>query len=263
MEEQTVKTVAGDVPFLFASARHRNVECVRHMHATMEIIIVTDGMLEMTVGDRIYSVPKRCGVFVPPFVPHSFHSPQSNDCHVLMFSRELVSYFFELLKSHEPNSHIFAVSTASFLLSEEILPNEANTTDYVCAQALLAPLCRDIFNGCNFQRRCHPQNGCLTAAMEYMEAHFQEDIDLEHVARAIGYHPSTLSKAFPKETGIKFNLYLQYIRCSNAARLIQSREMNLSEIAFSSGFGSIRSFNRAFKAFHGVTPSEYKNEGVV
>ena len=263
MADETVKSVASNSSFLFASARHRNVECVRHIHATMEIIIVTHGALEMTVGDRIYSVQKGSGIFVPPFVPHSFRSPNDNDCHVLMFSRELVSYFFELLKSHEPHSHIFAVSTPSFLLSEEILPNEVNTTDYVCAQALLAPLCRDIFNGCDFRRRSQPQNGCLTAAMEYMEAHFHEDIDLDSVARAIGYHPSTISKAFPKETGIKFNLYLQYIRCSNAARLIQSREMNLSEIAFSSGFGSIRSFNRAFKSFHGVTPSEYKNRGVV
>jgi len=263
MNEEISKLFDRNIPFLFASAIHRNVECVLHMHATMEIIIVTDGALQMKVGRTDYSVPKGSGIFVPPFVPHSFHSAESNECHVLMFSRELVSYFFELLKSYEPTRHIFAVSYTSLCLVGEILPNDRNTTDYICAQALLSPLCRDIFNGCCFEKRESPQKGCLTAAMEYMETHFREDIDLDRVSRAIGYHPSTVSKAFHKETGIKFNLYLQYIRCSNAARTLQSCEMNVAEVAYSSGFGSIRSFNRAFKSVYGVTPSQYKDYGIV
>ena len=263
MSEKILTVFDNNIPFLFASARHKSIECVLHMHATMEIIIVTDGALKMTVGGADYSISKGYGVFVPPFVPHSFNSSEPNECHVLMFSRELVSYFCELLKSHEPIRHIFAISQPALTLTEEILPNDINTTDYVGAQALLAPLCRDILLGCEFKRRGQPPNGCLTAAIEYIEAHFHENIDLKSVAKAIGYHPSTVSKAFSGETGINFNLYLQYVRCAGAARMLQSCKMNIAEVAFSLGFGSIRSFNRTFKGIYGVTPSEYRNDGTV
>lgn len=263
MKKNTAKAMTSDIPFLFSSARHKNVECILHMHATMEIVIVTEGTLEMTVNAKKYAIPKGCGIFVSPFEPHSFHSSDDNDCHVLMFSRELISYFFEYLKSFETKRHIFAASPPSLALIEEILPDENNTADYIGAQALLAPLCRDILNGCKFTKRQHQQSDSLTAAMEYMEEHFSEEIDLETVAKAVGQHPTTLSKAFSSKTGIKFNFYLQYIRCSHAARLLQSSDMGIAEAAFSSGFGSIRSFNRAFKSIYEVTPSSYRNEGII
>jgi AraC-like DNA-binding protein len=96
-----------------------------------------------------------------------------------------------------------------------------------------------------------------------MEAHFADDINLCDVARAVGQHPSTLSKAFSGKTGIKFNFYLQYIRCSHAARMLQSSDVSITEAALSSGFGSIRSFNRAFKIIYDITPSQYRSKGIV
>lgn len=263
MGENTSKTLDSGIPFLFASARHKNVECILHMHATMEIVLVTSGSLEMTVSGEKYSIPNGYGLFIPSFEPHSFHSVEENECHVLIFSRELVPYFFELSKSHELKRHIFAVSPPVFALIEEILPDENNTADYIGAQAFLAPLCRDIFNGCKFIKRRHQPSDSLTAAMEYMEEHFSEELDLERVAKAVGQHPTTLSKAFSRKTGIKFNFYLQYIRCSHAATILQSSDAGIAEAAYASGFGSIRSFNRAFKIIYGVTPSQYRNEGVV
>ena len=80
------------IPFLFASARHINVECSTHMHANMEIIIVNNGRLKMTVRGADYSINKGYGVFVPPFETHSFHSAEENECHVIMFSKSLFGF---------------------------------------------------------------------------------------------------------------------------------------------------------------------------
>lgn len=249
--------IDGSIPFLFASARHTNVKCVSHMHENMEIVIVNKGTLNMTVGGREYAIPSRHGVFVPPFEAHSFRSYEDNECHVIMFSKSLVSYFYELLGSYEPTRHIFAVSDASYSLSDEILPEVNNTASYMESQAILAPLCREIYLKCGFEKRKMPFDDSLTAAMEYMETHFAEELRLSDVARAVGIHPSTLSKAFSGKTGVRFNFYLQYVRCYHAAELMKSGGVNITEAAYASGFGSIRSFNRAFKGVYGVTPSEY------
>ena len=83
------------IPYIFLSERHIDVECVVHIHATMEIVIVNEGTLTMTVGGNEYDIPRGCGLFIPPFSPHTFHSKEPNLCHVFMFSDVLVPYFFD------------------------------------------------------------------------------------------------------------------------------------------------------------------------
>ena len=249
--------------YLFNSARHVNVECNLHMHAAMEIILVSEGTLTMFVGGKKYDVSKGQGIFVPPFEPHAFHSGTPNHCHVMIFSRELMPHFFDILKSNVPKRHIFAVSPMAYDLSEEILSRRNNSVGYIDAQAVLAPLCREIYYQCNFEKKKVPADNSLTEAMEYMEAHFEKDINLEKVAKVVGRHPVTLSKAFSKQTGVHFNFYLQYIRCSHAAHLIKSSDLSFTEVAYTVGFGSVRSFNRAFVSIYGLTPSQYKTSEAI
>lgn len=248
----------GNVPFLFSSARHTDVECVTHIHITMEIVLVTNGVLHMTIGGTDYDICEGYGAFIPPFEPHTFHSKQFNNCHVIMFSKELVSYFFEFIKKNSPKRHIFAVSEASMKLAQEILPDNNNSPDCIGAEAVLAPLCRDICKGCEFESRKHSFDDTAYLIFKYVDAHFTEPLKLSDAARAVGIHPVTISKIFSKHMGVGFNYYLQYQRCTYGARLIKTTDMSFSEIAFEAGFGSIRSFNRAFQSIYGTTPTHYK-----
>jgi len=245
--------------FSFLSERHVNVKCVSHLHATMEIVLVTEGILHMTISKTEYDIPAGYGVLVAPFEVHSFHSASPNHCHVLAFSKEMVRHFFEFVKGNVPTSHLFAVSKAAMRLSEELLPQSSNTADYMRAEAVLAPLCYDAWRGCCFEERETPFDDTVARSLEYVNGHFYEDTSLESVARAVGVHPVTLSKIFSRHTGVGFQRYLQYRRCEHAARLIKTTDASFSQIAYESGFGSIRSFNRAFQAVYGQTPTEYKD----
>ena len=244
--------------FVFLSERHIDVECVVHIHATMEIVIVNEGTLTMTVGGSEYDIPRGCGLFIPPFSPHTFHSKEPNLCHVFMFSDVLVPYFFDFVKNNTPTVHLFKVSEESRELSDRLLPNYQNTADYITAEAVLAPLCHDVYSGCLFEPRKGIFGDTFSKVIDYVEAHYTEDIDLESTARATGTHPVTVSKIFSKNTGVGFHYYLQYQRCSHAAYLLKNKNTSISEVAYESGFGSIRSFNRAFASIYGVTPTEYR-----
>ena len=67
---------------------------------------------------------------------------------------------------------------------------------------------------------------------------------------------------------IKFIKYLFFILiitcnisdCVYVAELITNTAMSLTEIAYESGFGSVRSFNRAFRGLYGITPGEYREK---
>jgi AraC-like DNA-binding protein len=59
-----------------------------------------------------------------------------------------------------------------------------------------------------------------------------------------------------------FSNFLAALRCANAASMLtdyDNQHKSIAEIAFESGFTSIRNFNRTFKKFHGITPRELKN----
>lgn len=241
---------------LFSVMRHVNVECETHIHAMLEIVLVLRGVLQMTVSGKPYEIREGEGIFVAPLEPHAFHSAEPNACQVLVFSREMVWYFFEFVQSNSPSKHLFSVSKEAASLCERLLSD--GSEDYVGAQAALAPLCYDVIHGCAFEPRKHASDDTLERMLTYIDAHFQEELTLESVARAIGVHPVTLCKSFSKRAGVGFHAYLQYSRCSFAANLIRTSEMSFSEIAYESGFGSIRSFNRAFQCVYRATPTEYK-----
>ena len=248
--------------YSFASVRHRNVTCIPHLHHSMEIIIVTEGTLNMTVGNQEYTIPKGFGVFVPPFEVHAFSSPLENQCNVLMFTRDLVPHFFEFLQTNSPVAHLFALSEEVYALSQRHLPKEENHADYFTAMAVLSPLFSDILAQCIFLPGNNRQDDSFYRTVSYMSEHFTEDISLVSTAKAVGIHPVTLSRLFSEKFRSNFCSHLNYLRCSHAALLLQNSRISCTEIAWQSGFGSIRSFNRAFQELYAMTPSQYRNRAL-
>lgn len=244
---------------LFKSDRHIDVNCPLHLHGFMEIILVLEGTLNMSVGNENYSISKGSGIFVPPFIPHSFSSPKHNVCHVLMFSEKLVPSFFDFLKHQVANTHLFKFSNECLTLLEKHLSKTSHDIDTLCVQAILAPLCLDVRNGCDFLPGESPiSDNLFLEAVDYLNKNFGENISLKSVAKALGIHHVTLSKRFSEKSHISFPMYLNYIRCVNAAMLLKDSDKTIAEIAYLSGFGSIRNFNRVFSVMFDITPSQFK-----
>lgn len=245
---------------MFSSHRHIDVTCIKHLHSSAEIVMVTDGTLEMDIGNRKYAIKSGHGVYISPFELHSFCSPEHNKCHVILFSKELAGYFHAYLQNKEITGHIFSLSRESILLCERTLPEENNTADYFTAQALLSLLCLDIISGCSLVKKEPCSDDLIERALQYINQNFANDLSLESVARHVGVRPVTLSKNFSKRLGENFSTYVHFLRCNYAADMMKRSDLTLSEIACRCGFGSIRSYNRVFKALYGMTPTEYRQE---
>ena len=256
---ETLKTEIERSRAIFVSARHVEENCILHLHPHPEIVLVTDGILEMTVKEKEYRIPPTYGIFVPPFAPHRFCSSRGNCYHVLEFAGELVPFFFRYIKTHEPTSHIFAVSPPSLALARAT-PNSRGEPDYIAAQGVLAPLCHEIAQKCGFISCDNRKEDICRDAVSYMWSHFTEPLSLATVAHAVGAHPVTLSKVLAARLGIHFHSYLQYLRCAHALGLIRTEVTPLTDIAYRSGFSSIRSFNRSFLTVYGKPPSAYRTE---
>jgi AraC-like DNA-binding protein len=85
------------------------------------------------------------------------------------------------------------------------------------------------------------------------------ELSLASLARLLGTNTTHLSRAINEGLGMNFSSFIAKLRCDHvAAALRAGGEGDLLELALEAGFGSKASFNRAFQAVHGQSPSSYR-----
>ena len=98
----------------------------------------------------------------------------------------------------------------------------------------------------------------LTRAYAMMRDRFHEPITIAEIAAVAGVHPVHLARAFRERFGVSPSAMLRQIRLSRAEEQLRSSEKPLSEIAIACGFYDHAHFTRAFRAFAGTTPSNFR-----
>ena len=63
-----------------------------------------------------------------------------------------------------------------------------------------------------------------------------------------------------KGTGKTPNDFIRDIRLNQAAKLLLKSDLNITEIAYQTGFGSYNHFGDYFKSVYGVSPKVYKEK---
>ena len=94
----------------------------------------------------------------------------------------------------------------------------------------------------------------------YIEAHLQDDLVPEKIARAVGVSVRSLYRLF-EERNQRLGAFVRELRlnrCAEQLRECSHRDENLTCIAHRWGFKDSAHFSRTFRAFFGVSPREYR-----
>jgi len=90
------------------------------------------------------------------------------------------------------------------------------------------------------------------------EHHMDADLGLYSVASHFRLTEKYLSDFFKDKTGTNFLAHVQSYRMGRAKELIEQRDLSIQEVARMVGYTTNSSFTRAFKRFHGVSPSSLR-----
>ena len=93
---------------------------------------------------------------------------------------------------------------------------------------------------------------------QFIHDNFREDLYREQLAEAVDMSPDHLGRSFKEIVGQKISEYLNKIRVDEASKKLRESDEKIIDIAFGVGFGSLRSFNKAFQDIVGSTPSNYR-----
>ncbi len=92
----------------------------------------------------------------------------------------------------------------------------------------------------------------------FMEQYYMEEVTLEKISEAIGYHKNYISTMVMKDLGIHANEVLAFIRIQKAAELLRHSEQSMQDICLQTGFKNTSHFSRMFRKMVGVTPLQYR-----
>lgn len=91
---------------------------------------------------------------------------------------------------------------------------------------------------------------------QYIARNYRDDLALSDVARALNMDMVYFSRLFKKSSGVGFAEYLGRLRIESAMELLANSE--LSAIAFEVGCQALSTFNRLFRRFTRMSPTEYR-----
>ncbi|MET9505836.1 AraC family transcriptional regulator [Streptomyces sp. NPDC006622] len=103
----------------------------------------------------------------------------------------------------------------------------------------------------------------LNQAMEHIEHHLDQDIEVAELARVAATSEYHLRRMFSALAGMPLSEYVRRRRLTLAGAEVLAGRETLLQIAVRYGYGSGEAFARAFRAMHGIGPGEARRTGAV
>lgn len=120
--------------------------------------------------------------------------------------------------------------------------------------ALLLPYCRKSGQESSLRSE-HSQK--IKRALEYIAAHYAEDISISDVAAACYFSDYHFMRFFKRCTGVSCGDYIKTLRLEKAAERFATGESSILDVSLSVGFHNLSYFYRAFRKKYGMTPKEF------
>jgi two-component system response regulator YesN len=94
----------------------------------------------------------------------------------------------------------------------------------------------------------------------YIEANLEYKIDITMLADIFHYNEKYLGRMFKRKTGYTFSEYINQRRIERGREMLLKNNDTVINISSKVGFNNVTYFNRQFKRFYGMTPSEYRQK---
>lgn len=98
----------------------------------------------------------------------------------------------------------------------------------------------------------------IKKSLRYIQHHYQQDISLAELAEHVHMSPGQFGRQFRRMMAQSPITYLVQYRIQRSAQLLQETRMKVSEIAMQVGFRNFSYYNKCFRQYFGMTPSEYR-----
>lgn len=250
-----------------------------HWHREFEILFVLSGEVDCLIGDRNIKLRTGEGMFISSNVFHQFCTEGAKSTVIpnILFAPEFVA---------DENSRVFKKYITPFLkgnISHVVLKPESGWQRSILEDLLYI---HDLFKNiqdmyelmvqekviaiwkelCSHMTEMEPEPEKGEAAARarvkkmvmYIESNYMERLVLSDIAQAANISKTEALRCFRKCVNISPVNYLLRYRLQMAGKMLKRTRKSVSEIAAECGFDNVSYFDRMFRRFFELTPSEYR-----
>jgi AraC-like DNA-binding protein len=245
-------------------------------------VYILKGSISVTVDGKTYDAVQGDMVFITSGAVHGFHDG-SPDIVICLYQVGMEMFDQNLIELRETDSQKIIFSRKPFItrradgalhrrleklalsMRQEFLAGEKGfrlaikTKIYELALIFLRDIPKQAYSPEDLVRgKINRQ--VLERVFSFIYGNFSNPhITLEQAAAAAALSKFYFTRFFKQQTGQTFHAYLSRVRVNRAEEYLAESELSITDIAYQSGFFSLKTFNRNFKAYTGTSPSLYRS----
>jgi AraC-like DNA-binding protein len=238
-----------------------------HFHKNFEILLVTRGECHCEIGDERLVLQEGEAAFILPFQIHGVLPAEGGEVRRVSLHDHLIWSLASALDEKMPKQPKFVppLIVRGFFADQLYAlygTKEVKIRRIPAEQRMMVKGCLYIMGSAFLEQAelvpSRSADALMTTVVQYIADHFKNDISLKDVAKETGYSYHHLSRMFNRIFGINFKSMLNQYRLEYAYSMLQDTRLPVSQIAFESGFQSIRSLDHVCREMYGRSPSEMR-----
>lgn len=238
----------------FRCKYHEGWGVENHLHEYSELLYCKKGTCQVKVNGKLITLQEKQLIWLPPNYIHQY---MVTDAQLIcaVFSNDFLPLFFQTVRNQKLKITPVAAGDMSGILDQFHTLKRENL---MVVSGYLHLICAKVLEGAEYDTECKTDSTLYQKVISYISQNFREPISLKSIAKEFGYNEKYLSSLLHGLTGIHFSKLVTLYRVEYAKKLLRDRSVNIAWVAMQSGFSALNSFNRAFKEFTGIPPSQYK-----
>lgn len=255
---------------------HRISQLELHWHQELELLLVLEGAAELCLRGKTHSLRESDLYLINSGEIHAISGDKNNIIVAIQIDPDFCAQSYSALSSSVfvwPDVQDKLQYTEFFCLVRDkitIIVDEyrkAKPGYALMIESLLYQLVLLFVRNLEVRERSssadEKQNRLEKERMKritaYIHEHYTDRITLDELACQEHLNSNYLSRIFKHQLGVSYQEFINSLRLSKATKLLIDSQRRIHDIALDVGFANVKSFNKAFKDMHGVTPSEFRH----
>ncbi len=231
-----------------------SVFCPQNGRICNGFLLIDGGECTYTWGDQEIQVGEGALLYLPMGSHHTVTAPEKSlNFYRINFTLTDTQNGAPVIFSHDPWCVLKENGWQLNNICKELCQATLSENGFMRRVSLLAELFDRVRQMLNKSGR-----GRVSAAVEYLEAHYTEPIDIATLASLCYMSEAHFFRLFKQEIGFSPVEYKNLLRVRKAEELLLDEECGVGEVADLLGFENACYFSRIFKKITGIPPIEYR-----
>ncbi len=245
----------------FTAKKFQHLISTPHIHPHLELIYLEEGSALAAADSKEFLIEAGDIYLSFPNQIHFYHAQEPLRGYIFIFSPELFGDFKDIFQSKVPTSALIKGSSLSAYaqsLPRQIYEKKEHEKDLFAgcaAKGYLLALLGEILPSMTLVPTVADHDS-IKSVLTYCTLHYTENLTLDSLSKALHLNKYYISHIFRERMNLSFTDFINTLRIEHACSLL-GKNSSITEVAFASGFSSIRTFNRVFSDQMKMAPREY------